>query len=88
METMGAEGASIISVTEAVADLLPSNTMTANCEVVPAVFSTALSRNADVDQAADLVAKAQEELNVGADWEHDQEKKRPEFREPTVWSSS
>ena len=73
METMGAEGASIITVTEAVADLLPSNTMTANCEVVPAVFSTALSLNADADQAVDIAGKAQVELNVGADWEHDQE---------------
>ena len=73
METMGAEGASIITVTEAVADLLASNTTTANKEVVPAVFSTALSFNADDDQAADFVGKAQVELNVGADWEHDQE---------------
>ena len=73
IETMGAEGASIITTTEAVADLLPSNTTTANKEVVPAVFSAAFSLNADADQAADFVGKAQVELNVGADWEHDQE---------------
>ena len=72
MVTMGADGASIITVTEAVANLLLSNTTTVNKDVVPAAFATALSLTADADQAVDIAGNAQVEVNLGTDWEHDQ----------------
>ena len=68
-DTEGADGASIITVTDAVADLPASDTIRANTDIVPDDCGTASSANVDPERTAGVTRKAQVELNVGADWE-------------------
>ena len=84
MDTTGADGETMSTVTEAVADLLLSNTTTLKEEVVPEDCCAAFNINAESDQAAGFAGKAQVELNVGADWEQDQAYDRPKFLVPAV----
>ena len=71
IDTTGAEGARIMIVTEAEADLVWSETTMENVEVVPLDCGLASTVNAELVNAADPMAKAQVELNDGADCEQD-----------------
>ena len=83
IDITGADGTRIITVTDAAADLVKSETTTENTEVVPEDCCCAFILKAALLSCADSIGNGQVELNDGADCEQDHAYDKPRFLDPT-----